>query len=490
MADIDMEKRDLAATIHESRKDTDRVLSPEDFEFSPREQRNIINQLDRRLTVVLGIMYCISLMDRTNLAAAHIAGMQTDLQLSGNQYQIISLVFFISYIIFEPPSTIIVRAIGPRIHLSTIMFLWGGVMIGMGFVQQWQQLAILRVALGLFEAGFFPAAVYLMSTWYTRFEVGKRYSVFYVIGCVAAAFSGILAFGLNHMNGLGRLEGWRWIFIIEGIITCVVAFWAYWMLIDFPDSKRVSWSFLREKERAWVVARVHADRGDTHTLPFTWVRFLKPLLDFKIWGYAAIFFCTSSMAYCFAFYLPEILRHNMGFSIGASQCLVAPPYAFAGVVMFAGGWVGDNYRIRGPVIIFNMLLCLTGLSITGFHPDPNMRYFGIFFTAAGAMSNIPATMAFQANNIRGQWKRAISSATLVGFGGLGGIAGSLIISYEDRPLYSNATLLCLIAAASNIVIVILLDWASYVQNQRADRGETRLEVEDEEIEGDDFRYTY
>lgn len=91
--------------------------------------------------------------------------MSTELVLIGDRYSIISLVFFITYIIFQPPSTVLVRKIGPRIHLATITLLWGALMIGFGFVKQWQDMAALRVVLGILEAGFFPSCVYLLSTW-------------------------------------------------------------------------------------------------------------------------------------------------------------------------------------------------------------------------------------------------------------------------------------------------------------------------------------
>lgn len=139
-----------------------------------------------------------------------------------------------------------------------------------------------------------------------------------------------------------------------------------------------------------------------------------------------IFFNTTTITYALAYFLPIILKNNLGFSIGESQCLIAPPYAFAGVWMFGMGWLGDRYRVRGPIIIANMVLCLIGLPIMGWHANPSVRYFGVFFVTAGANSNIPAAMAYQANNIRGQWKRAFCSATLVGMGGIGGIAGSLV----------------------------------------------------------------
>ena len=94
--------------------------------------------------------------------------MVDELQLGGNKYSIVTLIFFVTYIIFQPPSTIIVRRIGPRIHLGAITVLWGGVMLGMGFVQNYEALAGLRVLLGVLEAGFFPSCVYLLSTWVSR----------------------------------------------------------------------------------------------------------------------------------------------------------------------------------------------------------------------------------------------------------------------------------------------------------------------------------
>lgn len=114
-----------------------------------------------------------------------------------NRYSVVTLVFFTTYIVFQPPSTIIVRKLGPRVHLSVIVFLWGAVMIGMGFTQDWQSLAALRIILGILEAGFFPSCVYLLSTWYTRYDVGKRYSVFYILGSLASACAGILAYGVR-----------------------------------------------------------------------------------------------------------------------------------------------------------------------------------------------------------------------------------------------------------------------------------------------------
>ncbi|EFE32304.1 MFS transporter, putative [Trichophyton benhamiae CBS 112371] len=429
----------------------------EDEEFSRQQQRKIIHRIDARLVVICGVGYLVSLMDRTNTSVAAIAGMTKDLGLKiGFRYSIIVLLFFVTYIIAQPIATVAIRKIGPRIFISFIVFTWGVILIGFGFVKDWQQMAGLRALLGFLEAGFFPGTVYLLSTWYCRREssfdiipsqkkitqvnnaideVQKRYSVFYIIGAVAGSLSGILAFGLSQMEGLQGIRGWRWIFIIEGVISILVAILSYIFLIDFPDRASGAWGFLNEKELAFVVRRVNRDRGDVHVEPFTLGRFLRPALDLKIWGFALIFFCSTTVTYAIAYFLPIILVDGLGFGVGESQCLIAPPYAFAAIVMYTSAYVADKYRIRAPVIAVNSLITLIGLPMVGFGKGSALRYTGVFLATAGANANIPSAMAYQANNIRGQWTRALASATLVGFGGIGGIAGSLVFRSQDAPAY-------------------------------------------------------
>lgn len=282
-----------------------------------------------------------------------------------------------------------------------------------------------------------------------------------------------------QLDGRENLTGWRWIFIIEGVMTCALGVAGYWLLVDFPDSNRKSWSFLGVREREWIISRINRDRGDSQVPPFNLRKFLGAGADPKIWAYAMIFFDTTTISYALAYTLPIILVGNMGFTIGEAQCLVAPPYAFAGMVMFATAWVGDKYHIRGPIILFNMTLCLIGLPIMGWAENASVRYFGVFLVTAGANSNIPAVMSFQANNVRGQWKRAFCSATLVGFGGVGGIAGSLVFRTEDAATgYKPGMYACIACALLTMVLVACCDLEFIRQNKKADRGEVLLEAHD------------
>jgi len=132
--------------------------------FTPAEQRKIMWRIDTRLILSLAFMYCVSLMDRTNLGIAAVAGMAVDLQTTvGSRYSLITLVFFFTYVFLQPPATVILRKVGPKLFLPSICLAWGILTLGFGFVHEWWEMIPLRLALGVLEAGFFPGKQNLAS---------------------------------------------------------------------------------------------------------------------------------------------------------------------------------------------------------------------------------------------------------------------------------------------------------------------------------------
>ena len=103
--------------------------------------------------------------------------------------------------------------------------------------------------------------------------------------------------------------------------------------------------------------------------------------------------------------------------------------------MTVSAYLGDRFHVRGPILIANSLIALVGLPIMGFASSNGARYFGVFLVTAGTNANIPTALAYQANNVRGQWKRALTSALFVAFGGIGGISGGTIFRPQDKPRY-------------------------------------------------------
>jgi MFS family permease len=257
----------------------------------------------------------------------------------------------------------------------------------------------------------------------------------------------------------------------------------YFMIVDFPEDSPKSWRFLNEKEASFVIARIQHDRDDAVLQPFHLSTYIHNALDLKVWGFAALYMLATTNSYSLAYFLPIILRDGMNFSMAKAQCLTAPPYIAAAIAMYIQAYYSDKWRLRGPFIIFNACLGLIGLPLLGYLHNPAMRYFGVFLATICGNANVPAMLTYQANNIRGQWKRALTSATLVGAGGLGGIIGTTVFRAKDVPNYKPGILAVMIANALTILIVFALSFRFWRANKRADGGGKVIEG----LAG--FRYT-
>jgi MFS family permease len=262
---------------------------------------------------------------------------------------------------------------------------------------------------------------------------------------------------------------------IEGTLTCVLAFVAYMMIVDFPENSWKSWRFLNKKEADFVVARIEYDRNDVETVPFNLREYMRNGLDSKVWGFAWLYMMTTTNTYAIAYFLPIILKNGLGFDTASAQCLVAPPYAAAAVVMVIQAYYGDKWRVRGPIILFNCAMGILGLGLLGYVKQSGVRYFGVFLATISCNANCPVLLTYQSNNIRGQWKRAFTSATLIGGGAIGGIIGTTVFRQVDSPGYGPGILACLLGNVIMIIIVALLSLKFYRANKRVDAGGKPIE---------------
>lgn len=152
----------------------------------------------------------------------------------------------------------------------------------------------------------------------------------------------------------------------------------------------------------------------------------------------------SAVIYAISFFMPIILQGQLGFSLVESQALNTPPYIFACLQMCFQGWLGGKIKLRGLIIIYNSFQAAVGICVLAWVKSPGVQYFGIFLIAGGTQSNLPAIITWQTNNIRGKWKQTFCSASIIGAGGVGGIAGSLIFRSQDAPQYMPGFYACLV----------------------------------------------
>ncbi|KAF9259702.1 MFS general substrate transporter [Marasmius fiardii PR-910] len=447
-------------------KEVEQYDSSLDIETESVNERRTLRYIDFRILPILAITYSFSLIDRTNLSSAMVAGMAGSLKLTvGERYSIVTLIYFIPYILLQIPGNAILRAVGVRNCMSFVVVSWGAVTIGMGFTEHWGTLALCRLILALHQAVFFPGMVFIISTWYKRHEVQKRLAAFYLSSVLIGGFSSILAYGLSQLNGKGGLAGWSWIFIIEGIITVAIGLLNYFLIPDFPDRNR----FLSKAQTAFVLKRIEDDRGDSLPDEITLDKVLHYCKDWKLWVYGCMFGCATLPSYMLAFFMPIILG-GMNYSQTLSLLLSAPPYGFAFITAITIAWMSDKARHRCSFVILQASLTIIGCCMTAFAERNAPRY-------AGSAGTTPAVLAWGANNVLTHSKRSVQSAITVIGGGIGGILASTVFRQKDAPRYIPGLWVTIGAQILCISLATLISTHSYRMNKKSREGKLSAPLE-------------
>lgn len=308
----------------------------------------------------------------------------------------------------------------------------------MGVVQNFHGLWATRLLLGVFEAGFFPAATYLLTTWYCRWEVQTRLAIFFSMASMAGAFSGLLAYALTQMHGLGGLAGWRWIFIIEGIATVAVGVFVPWILPDSPELC----TFLTPAEKAFINARLARDSGTEDGKlqtndGYDFGAIKSALLDWKIWFCCLIYNGASITIYGFTYTVPTIIT-ELGYSGQHAQLLTMPLYFGGAIATIVFSRLADKKRVRWPFIVIPFTIALIGFIglISVPHPRlPGLTYGLLFLIPIGVYPPIVALISWVGNNLSPTWKRAVGMALLITLGNYGGCIGSNIFLAHQKPHY-------------------------------------------------------
>ena len=448
------------------------------------KERTIRLKVDLRLCTIAGILCSLNLLDSGIISSASVTSMLKDLGLEGNRYSFSILIFTVASVCIQLPATLAVRLLGPRIFFSSVAVGFGLITTCTAFIHSWKEMIVMRVLLGVCMSGVYPGLALLISTWYRREELQLRFAFLQAGEVIILATGGIVNFGLNKLNGRHGLKGWQWMYLVQGSITCFAGVVTYWWMVDFPENAHKSFCFLDEAETKVAVSRIQRDRGDVMPAPFSWSEVLKHFLDLKIYGFAASFFLLNLVSTALSYFLPIILQSGMGFSENKSILLAAPPYYYAVIPVLLSSVVGDKYLQRGLIITINSLFLVTGFGMLGFSNQVAVRYIGTFLATGAYVSNWAALSSYQASNITGQWKRAVTAAAITACNGLGGIVGSFIIRPSEVPFYFTAIW---ISISSHLMIIgIVAAFSTYfmLANRRQSQGRQVLE----HTKG--FRYTY
>ncbi|KAI9263336.1 major facilitator superfamily domain-containing protein [Phascolomyces articulosus] len=467
---------------------------PHDDGFIPpteKELKRLMLKIDLRVIPYIAILYLCSFLDRVNIGNAKVAGLTEDIDITDDQYNWALSLFFIGYILFEVPSNLMLKVVGPCIWIPLIMVVWGTIMALMSLCTNGPSLMAARFFLGVAESGLYPAAIFYLSKWYTKRQQAFRIALFYSSSTLSGAFGGVLAYGIQHMDGIHGLRGWQWIFIIEAIPTIFFGILTYFVLPDYPDKT----SFLNEREREIIVRRIKLDVGAATETHFSWYQVLQAFLDWKVYLFAFSYICGAICVYSLAMFMPSIVQ-GMGYTSRLeAQLMSAPPYVFAFVATILNGYSTDKIGERGfhlagvgflASIGYVLLLTLQGYGSVA-------TYIAAIITTTFAFATNPPMASFFSNNFGGETKRSVAYAIVLTIGNAGGAISGHIYRADDAPHYLRGHKICLGLMLGGAALALLIKYLLYRENKRRDNltpEQYRIECERREPcdKHPDFRY--
>ncbi len=294
-----------------------------------------VGRVSRRLIPFLFLLYILNFLDRVNVGFAALE-MNRDLGFGPAVYGFGAGVFFLGYCLFEVPSNLVLYRTGARLWIARIMVTWGLAASAMMLVHTPWSFYLFRFLLGVAEAGFFPGIIFYLTYWYPARERARAYAWFLAAIPVCGVIGGPISGALLGLDGRLGLEGWQWLFLLEGIPSVLVGIAVLWLLPDRPRDAR----WLPAVERAWLEERLAAEGHDRIAHHGESLR--RALGNPMVWWLGLSYFLLVVALYGFALWLPQLVKASGEFTNFEVGMITAIPYAAAAVGMVLVGRSSDR----------------------------------------------------------------------------------------------------------------------------------------------------
>ncbi|HKT60338.1 MAG TPA: MFS transporter [Gemmatimonadales bacterium] len=404
-------------------------------------------RVSRRLIPFLLLLYILNFLDRVNVGFAALE-MNRDLGFGPEVYGFGAGVFFIGYCLFEVPSNLVLYRTGARLWIARIMVTWGLAASAMMLVHTPSSFYALRFLLGVAEAGFFPGIIFYLTYWYPAPERARAYARFLAAIPVCGVIGGPISGALLGLDGRLGLQGWQWLFVLEGIPSVLVGLAVLWLLPDRPRDAR----WLRPEERAWLEERVEAERaqgGPTHAASLG-----RALGNPMVWWLGLSYFLLIVPLYGFALWLPQLIKASGDFTNFEVGVITAIPYAVAAVGMVLVGRRSDRTGERHLHLAFPAVAGALGFFAVTRSGHPALLVAALSLTAFGVLGWLGPFWALPTAFLREQ-AAAGGIALINSMGAFGGFVGPYLIGRVKQSTGEFTPGLLLLAGSLVAAVVVV-----------------------------------
>ncbi|ORX34841.1 major facilitator superfamily domain-containing protein [Kockovaella imperatae] len=428
-------------------------------EKKSKAERLFVARLDAILLVYGCISQVIKYLDQQNINAAYVSGMKEDLDLYRNEYNYFQTFFNVGYAVFLIPSQVIITRVRPSWWLPALEFCWGILTLSLYKVTSAKQIAFC----GAFEASAYPGTLMILMSWYTPQEIAFRIGFYHSCQTVGNMLANALQAAIyKSLNGHGGLEGWRWMFMVDGIMTMVLALFGFFILPDFP-SKPNPWSFwLRDRHIEMAKERTERFRRSDNK-KFTWATIKRtirsPLIYFFATLYPAAVLAQQGYSY-FQLFLKS-LKNADGTPTWSVEQLNAIPIgggAITVVTVWVYSFLSDYFQTRWLIVmaqaVFGLIPCII-MSI--WNVPLGAKYFSFFATYL-SLATAPPIFAWMSDlSPHDSEQRAfILGLSIAMYYAVGAWSNILIWPTVEAPHYRHAWQSCIALWCLVIIELILL----------------------------------
>jgi MFS family permease len=409
---------------------------PEAHRVASSELNSAIARAVRRLAPFLMTMYVVSFLDRANIGFAKQA-LQTSGGISESTYALGAGIFFISYSLCGFPSNLILHRIGAKVWISFLMVGWGLASMGTMFVTGSTSFYLLRLLLGVLEAGFFPGAILYLTYWFPNRVRGRILGLFYLGVPLALILGGPLSGFLLEMTPLGGLQNWQWMFLVEGFIAVALGFAAFWFLDNKPANAK--WLPAGEK-LALMEALAQEENERRSTGP---AKLLPMLRDPRVLEFVLIYGLIQMSTYGAIFYLPAevsaLIHKPAGLEVGF---VTAIPWICALCAVYWLARAADKKNSHRKLAA--LTLFVAGCASFAFPTaGPRMGLVMLSITVSGFIAVQPLFWTFPTGYMADRAKAG--GIALIGSGNIGGFLAPNVKVWADRYFHSPSAGLYLLA---------------------------------------------
>ncbi len=404
-----------------------------------------------RLMPFLILLYVVAYLDRVNVSYAALE-MTADLGFTAATYGFGAGIFFVGYFLLEVPGAVFASKWGVRRLICRIMVSWGILAVLMGFIRNASEFYWLRFLIGAAEAGFFPAMIVYIGQWFRAADRGKAVALFMSAISLAMVIGGPVSGALLELNWLG-LEGWRWLFILEGLPAVVLGIVVLFFLTDRPEDAK----WLPAEEKAWLVAELQRERllaeqsGQTRSASIG-----QALRDPRVLLFSVAYFFGLIASNGLGYWLPTMIKSLSGLSNFTVALLVSLPYSLGVIAKIVAGWSSDRTRERRWHTVGLLLLGGAGLAaVAQVQAHLALALFFLCVAVIGLTGYTPSFWAYATSFLAGT-ANAAAIGLINSIGNLGSFAGPYAMGWLKERTTDYTAGVYLLAASSVVTAVLVL----------------------------------